>query len=164
MEEHVLIHVVGDLGQVGVVLLTQLQDGDLHVLAERLHELGVQLLAAFLAERKQQALVVEGNRHERAVDVGEHLVLVIGPLGEAGQERVHALAEGVVDVRTVHVNKHTGLIQVVVGVAGDVVAALEDGDAEADGLGEATGAHRTRIARTDDDHVVGARVEILRET
>ena len=78
-------------------------------------------------------------------------MLVIGPLGEAGQERVHALAEGVVDVRTVHVNEHTGLIQVVVGVAGNVVAALEDGDAEADGLGEATGAHRTRIARTDDD-------------
>ena len=86
--------------------------------------------------------MVEGHRHERAVDVGEHLVLVVGPLGEAREELVHALVHGVVDVRAVLVDEDARLVDVVVGVARDVVAALDDGDLEAARLGEATGANR----------------------
>ena len=108
--------------------------------------------------------MVEGHRHERTVDVGKHLVLVIGPLGEAGQELVHALVEGVVDMRAVEMDEDTGLIVIVVGVAGDVVATLQNGDAETDGLGKTAGAHRAGISCPDDDHVVIMRVETSRKT
>ena len=98
--------------------------------------------------------MVEGHRHERAVDVREHLVLVVRPLREAREELVHALAKGVVDMRAVLVDEDAVLVHVVVRVACDVVAALEDRDAEAGALGHAAGAHGTGVARSDDDHVV----------
>ena len=64
-----------------------------------------------------------------------------------------------VDVRAVLVDQDAGVVEEVVGVAGDVVAALEDADLEAAGLGEATGAGRTSVARSDDEGVIRVRVE-----
>ena len=154
MEEDVLVDVVRDLDELGVVLGAELHDGDLAALAEGLDELAVELLPALLAEGELQAGVVEGDRHERAVDVGEHLVLVVGPLGEAGQEVVHALVEGVVDMRAVLVDQDAVPVIAVVGVARDVVAPLEHGDTEPGGLRQATGAHRAREPGPHDDHVV----------
>ena len=159
MKEDVLVHVVRDLLEVRVVLLAQLEDGHFLVLAKGLHELLVEGLAAFLAKGKTQALVVEGHRHERAVDIGEHLVLVVRPLREAREELVHAVALGVVDVRAVLVNENPGVVGVVVGVTSDVVATLEDGDAKPAGLGKATGADRPRVSRADDEHVIRIGVE-----
>ena len=98
------------------------------------------------------------------MDVGKHLVLVVGPLGEAGEELVHALVGGVVDVRAILVDQDAGLVLVVVGVAGDVVAALEDGDLHAAGLGEATGADGAGVARADDDGVEGLGGKVSRQT
>ena len=164
MEEDVLVDVVGDLGELGVVLGAKLEDGHLHVLAEGLHELAVQLLAAFVAKRKLQALMVEGDGHERAVDVGKHLVLVIGPLSEARQEAVHALTEGVVDVRAVLMYEDAVRIVAIVGVARDVRAALQDGNAEPGGLGQTAGADGAGVAGSDDDHVVRIGIEGLGKT
>lgn len=61
-------------------------------------------------------------------------------------------------------HQNPGLVVIVIRVAGDMVATFQDGDAESDGLGEATGAHGAGVSRADDDHVVRVRVEVLRET
>ena len=159
VEEDVLKDVVGDLDELGVVLLAKLHDGDLLVLAEGGHKLLVEALALLLAEGELEGAVVEGHRHERAVDVGEHLVLVVGPLGEAREELVHALAHGVVDVRAVLVHEDARLVVVVVRVARDVVAPLEDGDLEPAGLRKAACAHGAGIPRADDDGVIAVRIE-----
>ena len=164
MEEDVLVHVVGHLGQVGVVLLAQLHDGDLLVLAEGVHQLLVEGLAALITEGQLKGGVVEGDRHQGAVHVGQHLVLVGRPLGEAGEVLVHAVVVGVVDVGAVLVHQDTGLVLVVVGVAGDVVAALQHAHPVAAGLSQATGADGTSIARANDENVVLLRVEVLGET
>ena len=117
----------------------------------------IKALSLLLAKGELQGAVVEGNGHERPVDVGQNLVLVVGPLGEAREELVHALVGGVVDVRAVLVNQDASLVHVVVGVARDVVATLEDANLEAAGLNEPAGAHRTGVSGTNDDGVIGVR-------
>ena len=71
--------------------------------------------------------MVEGHGHKGTVDVGEHLVLIIRPLGKARQEIVHALVKGVIDMRTVLVNQDSGLVSAVVGIARYVATALQNG-------------------------------------
>ena len=159
MQEDVLVDIVGNLDKLGVVLLAKLHDRHLLVLAEGVHELLVKPLAPLLAEGELEGAVVEGDRHERAVDVGEHLVLVVGPLGEAREELVHALAHGVVDVGAVLVHEDARLVVVVIRVTGDVVATLQDGDLEAAGLRKAARAHGAGVSRADDDGVIAVRIE-----
>ena len=159
VQEDVLIDVVGDLDELGVVLLAKLHDRDLLVLAEGVHELPIEALALLVPEGEPEGAVVEGHRHERAVNVGENLVLVVGPLGEAREELVHAVVHGVIDVRAVLVDEDARVVEEVVGVAGDVVAALEDADLEPAGLGEAARAGRPGVARADDDRVKAVGVE-----
>ena len=98
--------------------------------------------------------MVKGNRHQGAVDVGKHLVLVVGELGEAREELVDTIVEGVVDVRTVQVHEDARLISVVIGVAGDVGAALHDRNVRAGGLGHAPRDSGACITGADDDGVV----------
>ena len=164
VEEDVLEDVVGDLDELRVVLLAELHDRHLLVLAEGGHELLVELLALLLAKGELEGAVVEGHRHERAVDVGQDLVLVVGPLGEAGEELVHAVVDGVVDVRSVLVHEDARLVGVVVGVAGDVVAALEHADLEAARLGQAARAGGAGIACPHDDRVIGVGREARGQT
>ena len=159
VEEDILVDVVGNLGELGVVLLAQLHDGNLLVLAKGRHELLVERLSPLVTKGKLERGVVEGNRHERTVDVGEDLVLVARPLREAREVLVHAVVHGVVDVRTVLVHKNARVIHVVVGIAANVVASLDDGDLHAARLGKATGADRTRVARAHDDGVIYIWVE-----
>ena len=98
--------------------------------------------------------MVERDGHEGAVDVGEDLVLVGRPLGEAREELVHAIVGRVVDVGTVLVDEHARLVIAVVGVARDVATALEHADLEAARLGETPRADGARVAGTDDDRIV----------
>ena len=107
--------------------------------------------------------MVKGHGHEGAVDVGEHLVLVVRPLGKARQEIVDALIKGMVDVRTILVDQDSGLISAVVGVTRNVATAFQNGNAIADSLGETTGANGTGISSTDDNHVVYAGVKAFRQ-
>jgi len=154
IQEDVLIHEVGDLGEVCVVLLAQLHDGNLLVLAKGQDELSVELFALLLSEGKLEGCMVEGHGHERALDVGEHLVLIGGPLREAREELVHALVGGVVDMRAILVDEDSGLVMAIVGIAGDMVPALEDADLKAAGLCEAACAYGTGITGADDDDIV----------
>ena len=106
--------------------------------------------------------MVEGHGHQGAVDVGENLVLIVRPLGEARKEVVHALIEGVVDVRAVLVNKDAVFIQVIVGVARNMVAALEHGNMESSVFGQTARADGAGVSGTHDDHVICVGVKILR--
>ena len=65
-----------------------------------------------------------------------------------------ALVGGVVDVGPVLVDEHARLVIAVVGVARDVVAALEHADLEAARLGEAARADGARVAGADDDRII----------
>ena len=163
MQKDVLVDVISDLGQVGVVLLTQLHNGHLDILAKGLHELLIQLLAALVTKGELETRVVEGHGHKGAVDVGEHLVLIIRPLGKARQEIVHALVKGVIDMRTVLVDQDSGLVSAVIGIARNVATALQNGNTIADGLGKTAGANGTGISSTDDNHVVRAGVKAFRQ-
>ena len=163
MQKDVLVDVIGDLGQVGVVLLTQLHNGHLDILAKGLHELLIQLLAALITKGELETRMVEGHGHKGAVDVGEHLVLIIRPLGKARQEIVHALVKGVIDMRTVLVDQDSGLVSAVIGIARNVATALQNGNTIADSLGKTAGANGTGISSTDDNHVVRAGVKAFRQ-
>ena len=163
MQKDVLVDVIGDLGQVGVVLLTQLHNGHLDILAKGLHELLIQLLAALITKSKLEARVVEGHGHKGAVDVGEHLVLIIRPLGKARQEIVHALVKGVVNVRTVLVDQDSSLVSAVVGIACNVATTLQNGNAIADSLGKTAGTNGTSVPGTDNDHVVRTGIKAFRQ-
>ena len=164
VQEDVLVDVVCNLSELRIVLLAELEDGDLLVLAERCDELAVEVLALLLAEGKLQRLVVERHRHERAMDVCKHLVLIVRPLSEAGQEVMHAVVVRMVDMRTILVDEDACLVLIVVGVARDVVAALDDADLEVQGLCQAAGTYCSCITRTDDEDVVAVSIEIIRQT
>ena len=163
MQKDVLVDVIGDLGKIRVVLLAQLHDGHLDVLAKGLHELLVQLLAALIAKGKLKARMVKGHGHKGTVDVGEHLVLVVRPLGKARQEVMHALVKGMVDMRTILVDQDPGLVSAVIGIARNVATALQNGNAIADGFGKTAGANGTGITGADNDHVVRTGIKAFRQ-
>ena len=163
MQKDVLIDIIGDLGKIRVVLLAQLHNGHLDVLAKGLHELLIQLLAALIAKGELKARMVKGHGHKGAVDVGEHLVLVVRPLGKARQEVMHALVKGMVDVRAILVDKDSGLVSAVIGIARNVATALQNGNTIADGLGKTAGANGTGITGADNDHVVRAGIKAFRQ-
>ena len=163
MQKDILIDVIGDFGKIRVVLLAQLHNGHLDILAKGLHELLIQLLAALVTKGELETRMVEGHGHKGTVDVGEHLVLIIRPLGKARQEIVHALVKGVIDMRTVLVDQDSGLVSAVIGIARNVATALQNGNTIADGLGKTAGANGTGISSTDDNHVVRAGVKAFRQ-
>ena len=133
------------------------------VLAKGLHELLIQLLAALVTKGELKARVVKGHGHEGAVDVGEHLVLVVRPLGKARQEVVHALVKGVVDVRTVLVDQDSRLVSAVEGITRNVATALQNGNTIADSFGKTAGANGTGITGADNDHVVRTGIKAFRQ-
>ncbi len=163
VQEDVLVDVVRHLGEVGVVLLAQLHDGDLLVHAEGRDELLEEPLSPLLAEGELEGRVVEGDGHEGAMHVGEDLVLVLRPVGEAREELERALVGGVEDVRAVLVHEDARLVPVVVGVARHMAAALEDADLEAAGLGQTARADGTGVSGPHDDGVEGGGVEVVRK-
>ena len=63
-------------------------------------------------------------------------MLVVAPRGELRQVLHDLVRVGVEDVRTVFVHQDAGLVVVVEGVAGDVVALVDDEHALAHAVGE----------------------------
>ena len=163
MQKDVLIDIIGDLGKIRIVLLAQLHNGHLDVLAKGLHELLVQFLAALIAKGELEARMVKGHGHKGTVDVGEHLVLVVRPLGKARQEIVDALVKGMVDVRTILVDQDSRLVSAVEGIARNVATALQNGNTIADGFGKTAGANGTGITGADNDHVVRTGIKAFRQ-
>ena len=83
VQKDVFVHVVGNLGELVVIFVAQLHNGNLFVLAKGGDQFLVQVLALLVAKRELERVMIEGNGHQAAVDVGKHLVLVVGPVGKA---------------------------------------------------------------------------------
>ena len=92
-----------------------------------------------------------------ALDIGEHAVLVGPPLGEAREVVDHGTSALVwKDVRAVAMDEDAGGIGRIVGVAGDVVAPVDDEHAPARIRRHPLGQHGAREARADDEDVMVA--------
>ena len=87
----------------GSSLGAQLVDGHLAFVAERLDQLLGQARGPLVAERDLHRRLVERHGQVGAVPVGQHLVTVVAPLGEAPHVVEGALVVGVEDVRPVAV-------------------------------------------------------------
>ncbi len=85
--------------------------------------------------------------------MGQHAVLVGAPLGELGQVVEDALRVGVEDVRAVRVDQDAVVVVVVVGIAADVGAPVDEQDLLAGLRGQALGQHAAGEAGPDDQIV-----------
>ena len=155
MDEDVFIHIVGHRPDLRVVVLPKGQNGDPCPLPIGGEELLLQPVGLLGREGHVERGQVEGDRHVRAVDVGQHPVLVVPPLGEPAEPVVHPLAGGVEDMGAVLVNEHAAFVQAVVGVAAHMVPALQHQHPLSAALRQLPGRHRARVARADHQTVKG---------
>jgi hypothetical protein len=63
---------------------------------------------------------VDRNWNQLAVDVSQHLVLILPPTGEPGEVIENLLRVRVEDVRPVSVNQNSGVVVAIIGVAADM--------------------------------------------
>ena len=161
IKEHVSVHELGDLGELRIVLLAQLGDGDLALVAERVDELLREVRGALLSEGYLHRVLVERHGQVGAVPIGQHLVLVVAPLGEAAHVVEGALVVRVEDVRPVAVHEHAGLVELVVHVAADMGALLDDEHARASALGQFARGHGAGEPAAHHHRVEIAAVEIF---
>ena len=151
--EHMLVDILGQIGDLGVGVLPQLQNGDLLFRAIGLHQLLLQDLGFFQAEGQHQTSQIKGHRHLHAVDVGHHPVLIIAPLGEAGQVLIDPPVGGMEDMGAILVDEDAGVVQAVVGIAADMVPAFQHQHPLAAPFGQLPGGYRAGKARADDQAV-----------
>ena len=160
VDKHVLVHIVGQSGDLGVSVLPQLENGHLLLRAVLGQQLVPQALALLGTKGGLQGGEVEGDRVGHAApgivgDVGDDPVLVVPPGSKPGQPVKDPLVVGVEDMGAVLVNEHAGLVQTVVGVAADMVPALQNQHPLAALLCQLPGAHRPGITRADHQRVKG---------
>ena len=80
-------------------------------------------------------------------------MLVIPPLGKAGQPVKHPLVVGVEDMRSVLVNQHAGLVRTVIGVPACMGPAFQH-QHPLPALGQRPGGHSAGIARAGNQGVI----------
>ena len=102
--------------------------------------------------------LISGEVHREGVDLalvnGEDAVLVAGERGEAVDVLPHPLVGGVEQVGAVLVHLDSGLgLGSAVGVAADVVSAVEDENAESEVVGAPLGDGEPEQAGADDDEI-----------
>ena len=153
VQKDVLVHEIGDLGELGVVLLAQLVDGHLALVAEGVDELLNVVRGLLLAERDFHRVLVEGHGHIGSVPIGEHAMLIPQKAGEAARVIEGALVVGVEDVRAVLVNKDARLVFLVVHVAADMRALFDDENALARALREFASHNAASKSAADDNRV-----------
>ncbi|MGC4113618.1 MAG: hypothetical protein QM765_02930 [Myxococcales bacterium] len=103
----------------------QVVDRHLGVIGVEREELLLQSLSLLLGQELVQRVEVEGHRDQLAVDAGQHLVLVLAPVGELREVGEDFRRVGPKDVRPVDVHQDAGVVRAVVHVAADVLAAVE---------------------------------------
>ena len=112
--------------------------GDHHVLrgldlADLLGPLGEPILQLLGGEVEPVELVdrveIDRDRHLHAVHFRQHPVLVEAPFGEAREMVEDLLRVGVEDMRTVLVDQQPVVVITVIGVAADMVAAVDEKNA-----------------------------------
>ena len=87
------------------------------------------------------------------MDIGHHAVLVLPPVGEAGDVLKDPAGIGVEDMGTVPVDEHPGAVRTVVSVAADVVPPLQQEDAAAAPFREFPGGDAAGKPGADDDSI-----------
>ena len=163
-----LIHVVRDGGDLRVGVLPQLQDGHLTLGGVGGQQLLPQPCPLLHAEGVFQGVQIEGHRKEKAPvrllagrdhvrivpgNVGDYPVLIAPPLRKPGQKIEDLFIVGVKDVGAVFVDEHPVVVQTVVGVAADVVPALQHQHAFSL-FRQSPGGHRAGVARARHPDIV----------
>ena len=88
-------------------------------------------------------------------------MLVVAPFGETADVVEGALVVGVEDMGAVAMHQDTGLVELVVHVAADVVALLDDEHLFAATLGQLARRDRARETGADDDRVEFGDVDVF---
>ena len=161
VNKDVLIHIIRQGGDLRVPGLPQLQDGHLFFRPVGGDELFPQTRALRRAEGGLQRGEVEGDGVGlppalSVREIGQDPVLIVPPDREPGEPVKDPLVVGVEDVRAILVDQHPGPVQAVVGVAADVVPALQHQDPLSAPLSQLPGTHRAGIART---HHQGVKIQ-----
>ena len=165
-----LVHVFRNGGDLRVGVLPQLQNRHLALGGVGVQKLLPQPFAILGAEGIFQGTQVEGHRKAKAA-VGllagrDHLrvvpgqirddpVLITPPAGEPGEPVEDPFVGGMEDMGAVLMNEHAVGVGAVVGVAADVVPALQHQHPPAAPLGQLPGRHGPGVTRTDDQTVKG---------
>ena len=100
---------------------------------------------------------VDRDRHQATVDERPHPVLVLPPPGEARQVAEHLVRVGVEDVRTVAVNQQSLMVILIVGVAADVIAAVDQQHAAVAFTGDPFGKNGAGVACPNDQIIESGR-------
>ena len=157
VDKDVLVHIIGQSGNLGIGILPQLQNGDLLLRAVGSDEPLGQAVGLLRSEGRPHGHQIEWHRHFHPAlfrrNVGHHLMLIVQPGGEAGQIVKDPLIVGVKDMGTVPVDEHTGLVKAVVGVAAHMVPALQHQHLFPAPLGQLPGADGPRHTGADDQAV-----------
>ena len=122
----------------------------------RLHSVGVdeeggETLCLRRRKEDRERGQVEGDREEPPIDRADDAMLVRSPLGEMREIGDDFLRIGVEDVRAVAVAEHAVVVAGVVGIAGDVVAPIDDEHLCVALAGEALRQDRTGEAGANDE-------------
>jgi hypothetical protein len=103
---------------------------------------------------------VDRDRYPMIVDLGQHPMLVRAPLGETRQIVDDARGIGMKDVRPVAVDHDARRIQMVVGVAADVITAVDHQHVQAQACGQALGNDAAGKAGTHHQVIIGASIAV----
>ncbi len=98
-------------------------------------------------------VLIDGQRIELALERDQDPVLVGPPLGESREVLEDRVGIGVKQVRPESVHQNAVAVGMVVGIAGDMIAPVDDQDI-APCAGQPLGDHRSRKARSDNQHVL----------
>ena len=157
LDKYMLIDIVRQGGDLRVLALPQLQDGDLFLRAVGGDQLVAQALALPGTEGRLQRGQVEGHGilHPPALrrNVGDHPVLILPPGGEAGQVVKHPLIIRMENVRTILMDQYAHVIHAVVGVSAHVGALFTQEHPLPAAFRQFPGGRRAGKARTDDQAV-----------
>ena len=153
VQKDIFVHEIGDLSEFGIVLLAQLVDSHLALVAEGIDELLDVVRGLFLAKRDFHRVLVEGHRHIGSVPIGEHAMLIPQKTGEAARVVEGALVVGVEDVRAVLVYEDARLVFLIVHVAADMGALFDDENALARALRKFASHDATGESAADDNRV-----------
>ena len=123
--EHLLVDILGQELQLVVLAAAQLQDR--HLLAEAVHldQLARDRIGQVRREGALDRIEVERQRQRIAFHHPQHAMVIGPPAGEAREVAPHLLAVGVEDVGAILVHQDAVAAGVIVGVARDMVAPVD---------------------------------------
>ncbi|KPY78801.1 Unknown protein sequence [Pseudomonas syringae pv. spinaceae] len=99
---------------------------------------------------------IDGDRHQLPINLRQHTMLIRPPLGESRQVVDDPLRVGMEDVRTVTMHQHPCCIRVIVCIAGDMRASVDQQHIAPQPLGQTLGDDAAGKPGADDQVVIDA--------